>query len=117
MKTTIDAAMAKELFKRYDRDYYTLEGLTAIIDFYDEIDGNTELDVIAICCDCSEYGKGCCLSFSDMISDYEYMVIEEHAGSWYEMEEDEKARAIVYELEECTTVLHVSNGNYIVFNF
>ena len=117
MKITIDAALAKETLKRYDRDYYSLEGLETIIDFYDEIDDNMEFDAIAICCNCSEYGRGCCLSFSDMISDYETMVIDEYADSWHDMYEKEKVCAIVDELERRTTVLHVSNGNYIVFNF
>ena len=117
MKITVEAAMAKRLFERYDRDYYSLEGLETIIDFYDEIDDNMEFDAIAICCDCSEYGRGCCLSFSDMISDYETMVIDEYADSWHDMDDREKASAIVDELERRTTVLHVSNGNYIVIAF
>lgn len=117
MKITIDAPMAKGLFERYDRDYYSLEGLESIIDYYDEIDENMELDVIAICCDCSEYGESCALSFSDLIADYEHLVIEDYADDWYEMHEDEKVRAIIDELEQHTTVLHVSNGKYVVFTF
>lgn len=118
MKITVDAAMAKERFEQYDRDYYSLDGLEAIIGYYDEIDENMELDVIAICCDCSEYGEGCALSFSDLISNYEYLVIEGYdAGYWDEMSEAEKVRAIIDELEQHTTVLHVSNGNYVVFGW
>ena len=117
MKITVEPAMAKEKFEQYGRDYYSLDGLETIIDYYDEIDENMELDVIAICCDCSEYGEGCALSFSDLIADYESMIIEECAEDWHEMGEDEKVRAIVDELEQHTTVLHVSNGNYVIFKF
>ena len=117
MKITVDAALAKRLFERYERDYYSIEGLEALIAYYNEIDENTELDVIAICCDCHEYGEGCALSFSDMISDYEAMVMDEYADSWDDMDEKEKVCAIVDELEHYTTVLHVSNGNYIVIAF
>ena len=117
MKITVEAAIAKRLFERYDRDYYSIEGLETIIDYYDEIDDSMEFDVIAICCDCHEFGENCALSFSDMISDYETMVIDEYADSWHDMYEKEKVCAIVDELERRTTVLHVSNGNYIVFNF
>ena len=117
MKITVDAAMARELFKQYGRDYYSLNGLESIIDYYDEVNENMELDVIAICCDCSEYGEGCALSFSDLIADYEHIAVEEYAEDWYEMSEDEKVHAIVDELEQHTTVLHVSNGNYVVFGF
>ena len=62
MKITVDVETAKRLFDRYDRDYYSIEGLAALIAYYDEIDENTEL-------------------------------------------------------ERRTTVLHISNGNYIVFEF
>lgn len=117
MKTTVKPAMTKELFKQYGRDYYSLDGLETIIDYYDEIDENMELDVIAICCDCSEYGEYCALSFSDLIADYKHFVIEEYAEDWYELGEDEQVRAIADELEQHTTVLHVSNGNYVVFKF
>lgn len=117
MNITIDAPLAKGLFKQYDRDYYSLEGLDSIIDYYDEIYENMELDVVAICCDCSEYGEDCALSFSDLIAEHERLVIEEQAEEWHEMEDGEKVRAIVDELEQYTTVLHVSNGNYVVFNF
>ena len=117
MKITFDVETAKVLFKQYNRDYYTFEGLETIIDYYDEIDDSMEFDVIAICCDCHEYGEDCTLGFSDMISDYEAMAIDEYADSWHDMDEQEKVCAIVDELEQRTTVLHVSNGNYIVFSF
>ena len=52
-----------------------------------------------------------------MIADYEAIVIDEYAGSWHDMEEKEKVCVIVDELERRTTVLHVSNGNYIVIAF
>ena len=117
MKITVDVPLAKRLFERYDRDYYSIEGIEAIIDYYHEIDDNVEFDVIAICCDFNEYGEGCALSFSDMISDYEAMVMDEYADIWHDMDDREKASAIVDELEHRTTVLHVSNGNYIVIAF
>lgn len=42
-------------FKRFDRDYYSLDGYRAILDLFEECDnGTTELDVIAICCDFNE---------------------------------------------------------------
>lgn len=117
MKITVDAAMAKERFEKYDRDYYSLEGLETLLDYYNEIDENMELDVIAICCDCSEFGEDCTLSFSDLVSDHEHLVKGDYADDWNEMNDDEKVRAIVDALERRTTVLYVPNGNYIVFEF
>ncbi len=47
--------MQKE-FKKLDRDYFSLDGYQAILDFFEECDCGkaTDLDVIAICCDFSE---------------------------------------------------------------
>ena len=120
MKMTINASMMKETFERWDRDYYSYWGCEALINFYDEIDENMEFDVIGICCDCSEYGKNVTLSFNDLINDYGYKYpIEE----WKEDTETEEAdieeyiEALIEVLEDYTTVLHVANGNYIVFSF
>lgn len=107
MKMTVDANMMKEIFKNYNRDYYTVSGLEALLDFYNEIDENMEFDPIAICCDCSEFGEHCTLSFADMINDYGYIMNGESFT----------ARELAEALEEHTTVLHVDNGNYIVFSF
>lgn len=43
-------------FKKFDRDYFSLDGYQAILDFFEECDCGkaTDLDVIAICCDFSE---------------------------------------------------------------
>ena len=48
MKFTIDAAMAKRIFEQYSRDYYSIEGIESILDYYNEIDENMEFDAIAI---------------------------------------------------------------------
>lgn len=43
-------------FRGYDRDYFSLEGYQWLLDLFEECDcgNNTDLDVIAICCDFSE---------------------------------------------------------------
>lgn len=43
----------QRIFASWDRDYYSLDGYRAILDYYNEID--SELDVIAICGDFTEY--------------------------------------------------------------
>lgn len=38
MKIEVTTAIAMEWFKNYDRDnYYTWDGMTAILDYYDEV--------------------------------------------------------------------------------
>lgn len=111
MKITVDSTfMFADAFRDMDRDYYSMDGYAALLSFYDEIDENMELDVIAICCEWNEYGNDCTLSFDDMLSDYGYLLDDE-------MEDDEmedKITAIVDELENKTTVIELDNGNYLV---
>lgn len=122
MKITVDVYDMKEKFVAMDRDYYTFEGLESLLDYYDEIDENMELDVVAICCDCTEYGKGAACSFDDLINEYGYKYpveewLEDNALEENEFDNDLYIDSLVKRLEDETTVLHVANGNYIVFAF
>lgn len=122
MKITVDVYDMKERFVAMDRDYYTFEGLESLLDYYDEIDPEMEFDPIAICCDCTEYGENAACSFDWLISDYGYKYpVEEYKEDndieENEFDETEYITALVERLEDETTVLHVPNGNYIVFAF
>lgn len=125
MKMTVNAWDMKQVFEKMDRDYYSMNGLDALLEYYDEIDENMEFDPIAICCDCSEFGEhGAALDFDSLISDYGYLLdrdewLDENALSPDEWEENKDLYidALVEVLEDYTTVLHVCNGNYIVFAF
>jgi hypothetical protein len=125
MKKTINTWDAKREFESYDRDYYSMNGIDAILEYYDEIDENMEFDVIAICCDCTEFGDhGAALDFDSMISDYGYLLNRDEWMEENEINPDEwenykdlYIEDLVKELEDHTTVLHVCNGNYIVFEF
>lgn len=114
MKMTIDAMMAKSLFEDYDRDYFTTTALEAILDYYDEIDENTEFDVIAICCDWNEYGEGSALKFSDFINDYGYLMDDEE---FPELDTDDQVEALIEELEEHTYITRLENGNILLQAF
>lgn len=122
MKITVDVSDMKERFEALDRDYYTWDGLEALLEYYDEIDENMEFDAIAICCDCTEYGENAACSFNDLISDYGYKYpveewLEDNALEENEFDNDLYIDSLVERLEDETTVLHVANGNYIVFAF
>ena len=52
-------------FAKLDRDYFSLEGYQALLELFDEFENNTELDVIAICCEFNE------MLPDDIISEYE----------------------------------------------
>lgn len=74
MKITVDASIMKEYFVNCDRDYYTMEALETLVNWYDEIDEDMEFDPIAICCEWKEYGYTPCLTWNDLMSDYGYML-------------------------------------------
>lgn len=113
----------KDEFVKMNRDYYSFSGLEALLEFYNEIiDENMELDCIAICCECTEYGEGAACSFSDLINDYGHQyTVEEYKEDnnieESEYDEIEYITALVEVLERDTTVLQCPNGNYIVFDF
>ncbi len=50
-----DAKELQKEFQKYDRDYFSIYGYEAIIDYFNECyETAQELDVIAICCDFNE---------------------------------------------------------------
>lgn len=119
MKTTVTVDDMKAKFVALDRDYYTYDGLEALLDYYNEIDENMEFDPIAICCGCTEYGNGAVLSFDDLVNDYGclYPAEEWLEDNGAELDKDLYVDSLVERLEDKTTVLHLPNGNYIVFAF
>ena len=114
MKKTININDLYNEFKDHDRDYYSYEGYEALLNYYDEIDPDMELDVIGICCQCTEYGKSAAYSISDMIADYGYLINDDIDD---DIPRDDYIEELVDALEERTTVLKLDNGNYIVFTF
>lgn len=114
MKKTINVNDLCNEFRVYNRDYYTYDGYEALLAYYDDIDPNMELDIISICCQCTEYGKGAAYSISDMIADYGYLINDDIDD---DIPRDDYIEKLVEALEEHTTVLALNNGNYIVFTF
>lgn len=113
MKMTIDAGIMLDMFKNCNRDYYTYEACNALINFYDEIDENTEFDVIGICCEWSEYGETPCLTWKDFLNDYSYLLDVEtwkDENALDEYDEDLYIDALIEELEDRTTVIRLSNS-------
>lgn len=67
MKITIDVSTMQNRFAACGRDYYSLEGYEALLAYYNDIDPNMELDAVAICGDCTEYGGR---RFNPMLKSY-----------------------------------------------
>ena len=119
MKMTVTVDDMKAKFVALDRDYYTFDGLEALLDYYDQVDENMEFDPIAICCNWTEYGDGAACSFNDLVDDYGYLYPSEEwlEDNDAELDNDLYIESLVKRLEDKTTVLCLPNGNYIVFAF
>lgn len=105
MKITVTAEIMKREMERYNRDYYTVEALDAILEMLDDCDPDMEFDPIAISCDFTEYEDG-----KALFNDYSYMVDGD-------LDEEEKIDALVEEIEENTMICKLSNGHYLVEDF
>ena len=121
-KTFFNENELQKEFQEYDRDYYSLDGYEALLKFYDEIDEDMELDVIAICGDCTEYGNFSSCDFQDLINDYGYIYTKEEYLSDNDIDEndfneDEYISELINKLENKTCVLKLENGDYIIFSF
>lgn len=108
MKITVDTAMMKEYFVNWNRDYYTFEALETLLEYYDEVNPDMELDVIAICCDWNEYGNTPCLKWNDFISDYKHLLEDEENVD--NMTDEEKKDCLIEKLEEFTIIYRLSDS-------
>lgn len=111
MKQEISVYDFERAFKDMNRDYYSYEGYKALFDYYDEIEG-FELDVIAICCEVSEYDK------EELLNDYKYLLdSDDHKEYYGEDWEEYYTHDLVKELQNHTTVVTLDNGSYLVWSF
>lgn len=98
MKTHVNFTDFCDRFAMMDRkDNFTYEGLQALFNYLEQleqdIEQEIELDVIALCCDYTEYD-----SLEDCLAEYDSISTRE-------------------ELEDRTTVIDVEGGGIIIQNF
>jgi hypothetical protein len=104
MKQTVSETDFLDAFRAYGRaDQFTRAGLIALYDYLEELEADTgeevELDVIALCCDYSEYATA--LEAAKDLSDYE---VDEALT-----EEETEADALAW-LNEQTSVIEFDGG-------
>lgn len=121
-KTIFNGTYLREEFVKYNRDYFSADGYDALVNFYDEIDENMELDVIAICGECTEYSDYATRDIDDMIGDYGYIYTKEEYLSdnditSEEFNQEDYIIELITRIEYRTTVLKLKNGGYIIFSF
>lgn len=108
MKTTVNFSNFVDAFRRYDRyDQFGYDALRIIFDYLEEYEDSTgeeiELDVIAICCDYSVNSP------EDIAQNYSIDI----EG----MDEDEIADTVRKYLEEDTTILGETDGQFVYQQF
>ena len=100
MKQTINLYQFRDAFRDYNRqDNFSYEGLESLFNWFEELDSDcdteTELDVIAICCEFTEYEN--LEEFQDNYSAEDYPDL--------------------YSVSNSTTLMPVNNDRFIIQNF
>lgn len=96
MKKTISSWDFVKAFRDYDRDKnFSNEGLHTLFDYFEQLEEDCgyemELDVIAICCDWTEYNN------DELIFDYSYLLsFENWLEDTFDTESDETYKDIDY---------------------
>ena len=106
----LDAYDLREEFEAYDRDYYTIDGYQAILDLFEETDcgSNTNLDVIAICCDFDEETP------EDIVESYDNL---EEIAECVDEDGEIDVDALMDALNYHTWAQLLDNGNILYMNF
>lgn len=111
MKSTISKHEFRDAFRDYGRtDSFSYEGLGALFDWFEQYEEDcgeeTELDVIAICCDFSEHE-----SATSAIKDHGYGYMPEGEG------DEEREEDALDWLREQTYVIEVPGNGVIIQGF
>ena len=98
MKTTVSFSQFHNEFNTYRPNNFSYAGLLAlydhITDYEDDVGEEIELDVIALCCEHTEYKN---------IKEF-----QNNYGKEYQTIED---------IEDSTTVIRIDNGGFIIADF
>ena len=121
-KTNFNGNDLRKKFVDYERDYYSIDGYEALLNFYDEIDENMEFDVIAICGECTEYSDYATCNIDNMIDDYGYIYtkaeyMSDNDITSEDFDQEDYISELISRIEYKTTALKLQNGGYIIFSF
>lgn len=107
--TTIDNGyQLEQLFREYGReDYFSLEGFDALYNYLDEYSDEVgepfKVDVIALCCDFTEYS-----GWEELYNIYSYSY-NYKSKTFEELEENEELDDFTEWVQDRTTVIEVTN--------
>ena len=105
----ISSSQLEDEFRSYGRDCFSAGGYQFLHNLFLETSPDSEVDVIAICCEFNE------MSQEDIIEDYGYLLdIPRGAAS---LVDDDTFDDLFDELQRRTMVEQLPNGDYIVQAF
>jgi len=88
-------------------DQFSYEALELIFDYLEECDPDSELDVIAICCDFCE------MTMDEILDSYDIV----DADPDYFADEDDKKDEVIRFLENSTSVVGETDSTIVFINF
>lgn len=104
---TLTRSQFADAFISIRPDNFTYEGLMALYDYFEDyskaIDEDYNLDVIAVCCDFSEY---------ESLQE----VVDQHSNTFTADELQDDKKLLDY-FNDRTTVIPLSNGHIILLNY
>lgn len=104
MISTVTLPKFRDAFTHAGRkDQFSYEALELLFDYLEESNPNTELDVVALCCEFSERSSN--------------GVIEDHAIDVEGLDDDEKQKLVSEYLEEKTTLVGRTDAGFVFVNF
>ena len=100
------------MFKKSDRkDQFTRPALSKLYDYLIEltegIDEDLEMDIIALCCEWTEYDDS-----DELMESW-----GDDVGQGDKIDEEEQLTKVIEYLEANTTILQVDGGSYLVMEF
>ena len=103
MKTTIDTvSQFRDAFHRAGRaEQFSYEALGLLFDYFEELDPDYELDVVAICCDYAELTP--------------LEILEGHGVELNDEEKEDAVTVAMEYLENLTTVVGITSTGAIVY--
>ncbi len=103
MHQTINKSQFRDAFKTMGRaDQFTYDALGMLFDYFDDVDPDHELDVIAICCAFAE--------------DEPRHIAEDYSLDTRGMDDGEVLDAVLEYLGEKTQVIGVTDAGAVVYN-
>jgi hypothetical protein len=119
MKTTIDnASQFRDAFRALDREnQFSYEGMGLLFEYFEELNPNMTLDVIAVCCAYSEDTIDAIAGNNDIDLSEASDGMDESSAYGLEQIEDAKLEIVMAYLNDHTTVIGETSSGIVYADF